>query len=390
MGGALPYNGPTVDVDNPMADPNLMAHVKQACVLAVQPQTRSELNNNVSECIFQSLPEVAKAAFAARQYILTLWPAFLVVIVGMFPDPSVIVYDNVWWATLLSLSCAGMTGLDTRMLPHQLEANSVEDARMFCMNWRSDPLNPSKVARSAGYVTTYHRANNDSLQWAGFAGGFALWITFVVYFIWTLLDTMCVANACSLPGFGVLWFMLSPAPALLQALLALCENSVELFEPLPRTASRGHKGSADLGVKSKPMVASAIAPLAALSLPASTKTLSNNSAEPLCRPVPRSSIGLQIWLRIFMNQLRLREYRLLVRPSSQHPAFLTARLVVFIGRLTIFVYGSVSQGTLILMPWPNDYILLVLLVFMAALPRVFWSMIWKDSHRGADLVIFVK
>lgn len=73
--------------------------------------------------VFGTLTELDKAILASRQYMwvtlqdciglfvtltwnsLTLWPAFVGVIASFGPDPSVMMFDNLWWACLFAMTC---------------------------------------------------------------------------------------------------------------------------------------------------------------------------------------------------------------------------------------------------------------------------------------------
>lgn len=69
---------------------------RKICVGLVQPRTEFELRVNVTGCILNKFTEVDTAMFSSRQYILTLWPAFVGALVALAPDPSKMVYDNNW------------------------------------------------------------------------------------------------------------------------------------------------------------------------------------------------------------------------------------------------------------------------------------------------------
>lgn len=88
---------------------------------------------NITGCILEKFTEFDKALYASRQYILTLWPAFVGAIVALTPDPSSMIYDNVWWAILFGITFGGLPGLDHQGgPPHHVEATSEEEGRGLC------------------------------------------------------------------------------------------------------------------------------------------------------------------------------------------------------------------------------------------------------------------
>ena len=62
----------------------------------------------VPECIFGNSSERMKANMARHQYLLTLWPAFISIIVAMYPDAAPVAFDNLAWSSLLALTSGGM------------------------------------------------------------------------------------------------------------------------------------------------------------------------------------------------------------------------------------------------------------------------------------------
>ena len=67
---------------------------REECIKLVQPKNGVALRGNVTACILDKFTELDKSLFASRQYILTLWPAFVGAIVALAPDPAYMVYDN--------------------------------------------------------------------------------------------------------------------------------------------------------------------------------------------------------------------------------------------------------------------------------------------------------
>lgn len=64
--------------------------------------------------------------------------------------------------------------------------------------------------------------------------------------------------------------------------------------------------------------------------------------------------------------------------------------MVGIGRITVFVVGSIVMGNILLIPVPDDSYLFILLLFTTAVTRQLWSAFWTNGNRGADPVVFVR
>lgn len=88
-----------------------------------------------------------KSLYASRQYFLTLWPAFVGAIVAIAPDPSSMVYDNIWWSGLFALTCGGLPGIDSACPAHHVEAHSEDEGRAMCEIWLFDSSRPKAMSK---------------------------------------------------------------------------------------------------------------------------------------------------------------------------------------------------------------------------------------------------
>lgn len=103
----------------------------------VGPLRPGYIQDNITACILDTFTELDKALFRSRQYVLTLWPAFVGFIVAQAPDLAYMVYDTAHWAALFSLTCGNLLGMQNAFPPLHVEAVSEEDGQvMFCEAWK--------------------------------------------------------------------------------------------------------------------------------------------------------------------------------------------------------------------------------------------------------------
>ena len=326
----------------------------------------------VSGCILQKFTEYDKALFASRQYILTLWPAFVGAIVALAPDPGYVVYDNMWWALLFAVTCGGLPGLDKGGPPHHVEAQDEVEGRSMCEAWKSSPDRPKRLSKRETMGPHPSRGKGHvRLEWLCFLVGFALWWSFLVYFSRTLLPATDFAFSADLKG--AVWYYISCSPAVLAAIFELMQTRIELCEP---------------GATAKPDPSTAVEQ--SDSIKPQAKTVSSEvTFDSMFRKVQVKSV-FHLWLRILLHQWRRTRYRILARDESMHWFFIMGRAAVGIGRVTVFAFGSVTMGNIILLPAPDDTTLFVLLLFTTTVPRQLWPAFWTNGNRGADLVVFVR
>lgn len=387
---------------------SFLEYVRSACerqIQAIEDQSQGwrkyTSSHNVTECVLQSLPEETKAVLAGRAIILTLWPSFIGAITATAPDPSSIVYDNIWWASLFAATCGGFPGLSQKPMSHQLEARSYEKAKRICEGWSYNPLYPRKISRSSirrYAVSPYFETG----QWIAFIWSCALFLAWNIVFAITLTKSICLALPTSGASPGV-WYWISAVPGFSQALLHLAQNNVEIFLPMPTGIPSGTNRSALLQGKEslndrEPMdfVATRIAASTAVAVaPALSPRESStppNDLTTICYQRLETRSGPHTWLCILRHQWHRRPYRLLVKQAPKGWNWFNAMFELYIAfwRLTMFALGSIVMANVVLMPIPNDLVLFVLLIFMTATPRFFWPAFWTKGKRGADLVVFVK
>ena len=340
-----------------------LRQTREECIKLVQPKNGDELRSNVTACMLDKFTELDKSLFASRQYILTLWPAFVGAIVALAPDPAYMVYDNLWWSALFAVTCGGLPGLDTGSPPHHVEAHSEKEGRALCEAWQYNAAKPKAMSKmeTMGSLNRPRGMSYLILEWISFAIGVALWVGFCVYFGMTIepaIDFAFPQGALR----GAVWYYISSSPAVLALIFELLQDRVELYEPEDTGDFLMEQG----GYRS---------------IPSTTPT-------PVFKRFRHGSV-FKLWPRIALHQWRRSKYRILIRDSSSHWFFLLGQGAVGIGRVTVFALGSITMGNILMMPVPDDLYLFVILLFTTAVPRQFWQGFWTNGNRGADLVVVV-
>lgn len=156
-------------------------------------------------------------------------------------------------------------------------------------------------------------------------------------------------------------------------------NNVELWEPIRKNSSST--------VAAIELAPAPVPPGQPSTAPVSVRPNFHISPQFFHR---KSRNGLQTWLRIAYLQLTAGTYRILVRPDEPLALSATVHYLVRTGQLSLFVWGSMTQGGTNFMPSPTDYGLTALLVFATASPRLVWPHFWRCWRRGADLVVWVR
>ena len=351
-----------------------LAETRADCERNVTGLAGADYHNAVSGCVLQAFNEFDKALFASRQYILTLWPAFIGAIVAIAPDPGPMIYDNVWWASLFAVTCGGLPGVGGEGgPPHHVEAPDEEEGRSMCEQWKSNILRPKKMSKRETMGASGSRGKGFlRLEWMCFLVSVALWMAFVVYFGRTLKPATNFGLAGGSYLKGAVWYYISCSPAVVQAIFEVIENRVEIYEPVNESDSQD-QGPSERNTNITNM-----------------QTYPTITASDQAFRKVRTHTFFHRWLRIFGHQWRRTRYRLLVKQSSSHWFFLLGKALIGIGRITIFAWGSANMGNILLLPVPDDLWLFVLLLFTTAVPRQVWSAFWANGNRGADLVVFVK
>lgn len=210
--------------------------VRQHCIDLVKPKNDDQLRSNVTVRVLATFTETDKVLFAARQYILTLWPAFVGAIVALAPDPAYMLYDNIWWAALFAITSGGLPGLDASSSPpHHVEAHSESEGRAMCESWQYTAARPKLMSKTETLGTRTRGMGYVHLEWISFLIGVALWFAFCIYFGTTLQDAgiiLTLSNASN-PIKGALWYSISCSPAIFGAIFELLQDRVETYEPAP-------------------------------------------------------------------------------------------------------------------------------------------------------------
>ena len=352
-----------------------LRQTRDDCIRLLQPNTRLGYTQNVTACIFDKFTEFDKSLYSSRQYILTLWPAFIGAIVALAPDPSSMVYDNIWWSALFCVTSGGLPGLDNGASPpHHVETHSNLDGRTMCETWTYDVSRPKALSKAQTMAPNSRGRGHIAMEWIAFTLGLALWMAFNLYFAFTLQSAAVIFNFWARLSQGAVWYYISASPAIIGVIFELLRDRVELYEPIGNSST-----VEEATLKSQTSAATA------------THTARQTSDQRHYRRVQVASV-FSLWLRILGHQWYRRSYRILVQDYIAHRCwwfFMIGRGLVGIARITIFALGSVTMGNILLMPVPDDLYLFVLLLFTTAIPRQLWPAFWMNGNRGADLVVFV-
>ncbi|KAG8531143.1 uncharacterized protein KY384_004501 [Bacidia gigantensis] len=348
---------------------------RDECIALVQPKTQFALKQNVTACILQKFTETDKAIYASRQYVLTLWPAFIGAIVALAPDPAYMVYDNLWWSVLFCVTSGGLPGLEQGSSPpHHVEAHSEGEGREMCEGWVYDGAQPKVMSKAYAMGEARRGKGHVRMEWVSLFVGVGLWAGFIAYFAITLKPSVGFSYNGD-PTKHAIWYYISAAPAILACIFEALQNRVDLYEPVNVVENVGDsliKGEASARTRSV--------------------SVTQSLPQQYYKRVEVRSV-FQLWLRVLVHQWRRSRYRILVRDPTAHHIwwfFAIGRAMVGIGRMTVFALGSITMGNIILMPVPDDIWVFVLLMFTTAVPRQLWPVFWTNGHRGADLVVFAR
>lgn len=394
-----PYTGPNCTF-NP-------GDVIRRCEAALNVSARVAFDPVIS-CVFNTLNEFDKALLNTRQVVFGLWPACVGLIAGFSHDPAAIVHDNVWWACLFAMTSSGLPGLNGSLPPHHLVVETLAQGHRECTAWQPSPYRPGVYARSL----TVSRGRKAGYELVAFGFSCTLYLAFSILYGLTLMETynFFIPTNAIVPG---VWYWISAGPAILALFAEYIHDRVDLYEPAalegesgglqsPSRAQEltGHASKATDSPSSYPTGKVNLGPSGMLLRPRTGSEpaeaaldVSPGPDHPYSRRFQHVKIEggfIAKWIRIIAHQWRRSEYRLLVRPPKRHWLFDVWDVIIGLGRITVFAWGSVVMGNIVLMPYPNDSALFVLLLVTTAIPRFSWPGAWTSGPRGADLVVFVK
>ena len=356
---------------------NTTVFLRKACKDFYGPGVRQWVYG-VANCVINNLSEQMKANLSMHTYLVTLWPAFVSIIVAMAPDAAPVAYDNIAWATVFALTSAGMPGFNAPPLPHQLTFAELAAAQRTCETASVDGSeDPSKISRysAARPAASYTRT---AAVWGLCLASFGIWAAFVILYLVCLSSVINLA-ADLLVGYGAVWYLIGAGPGLADVTARLVLNNVDVYEPVG--ASRQSTV--------EPFAAATVSEVADATQPATTIRLVKDPNAAPAYEHKTFPTGIHAWMRILHMQLTGRPYRVLVHPLPDTILTGVFQYLILMGRLTIFVWGSLVQGSFLFL-FPNDFQLLVLLVFATATPRAIWPDMWKRAKGGADLVVWWK
>ncbi|KAI9858478.1 MAG: hypothetical protein M1813_006420 [Trichoglossum hirsutum] len=337
--------------------------VVDACIALIRPHglDRSALCEPIADCFYNSIDEVSKANLAARQTIIALWPGIISSVAAVHPDASDIAYDNLLWASIFAMTSGGTAGYAREKPKRYLSAPSAQAGRVLCLEADVPSAGHTRRRGRQFFLLTY-----GSLLLC-----LALYTTFVVTFLSTLRRTV-LTWSCSPYWLGSLWYFAAGMPALLQATYRLLFSNVILFEETTESRKR-RTGPPEQFI---PLIAIPVIAVPTVTVP----------QQSFIERGPTNSIRL--WMRILANQVTNRPYRLLVLSNADNFQRGFFELSVAALRIAIFIIGSATQGSLIIMPTPFDTLLLVLILLTTFIPRVLWYQQWLKTKDGVDRVVF--
>ena len=371
---AVVYHGPYFNYTYTSLS-NTTVFLRAACAEYYGPGS-AQWNYGVSNCVLNNLSQQMLANLAQHTYILTLWPAIVSIIVAMAPDAAAIAYDNLAWSIIFALTCGAMPGWNVPPLPHQLSFATLSEARQTCETSVIDGSSDSeKISRFSTARPTASSTSTVAL-WIFWMASFTLWAAFLILYLYCLGDVIYVG--ISVQAYAAIWYIVAAAPALAEGMERLLLNNVDLYEP---------------AVALQDCAVSAL-----VSPPAKTTHRPQRVPTVRVEQKPESapayklrtfSTGFHVWTRIAFLQLTGRAYRVLIHPAPDNFLTTLCHYCITMGRLTIFVWGSINQGSFLFL-FPNDFQLVALLTFATATPRILWPDMWKRAKTGADLVVWHK
>lgn len=164
--------------------------------------------------------------YSSRQYILTAWPAFVGPIVALAPDPSSMVYENIWWSALFAIASGGLAGLDAVSPPHRVEAHSEGEGQMMCESWQFKSSMPKAMSKEETMESFGRGIGYNYFEWAAFIVSFALWLLSCLYFGYTLRLPLDFTHETYWLE-GAAWYYISASPAVAGLILELMRNRID-------------------------------------------------------------------------------------------------------------------------------------------------------------------
>lgn len=381
------YTGPTFNNSIDSIDGNSLGHLisklRHSCLEYYQSRHVDWKQVQVGNCVLNNLDELNQSNAASHTYFLTLWPAFISIIVAMGPDGDRIVYDDIFWSGIFTLTCGALPGYQTPSLPHQFETATLKEARRICESWQDDESNMLKSSRSGKLRGNTYAS--ETIKGLLAIACLCLWVAFVTWYLITLKKVFYYTD---FPFYyGALWYLVAGTPHLSAGMLKIALNNVELWEPMQRKAGSDPQNEREASTGLVQLQVHRIK-RSGSQFP-SMNHHSNYSREPQFFKQQGWS-GLQTWCRIAYLQLFGKKYRILVRPNQ--PTFFNSCFEYFcrVGQMALFVFGCMAQGSILLVPTPTDYGLVALLVFATISPRLVWTYFWRKGKRGADIVVWFK
>lgn len=324
--------------------------VADACIQALgydEPFPRWRFCNTVAECVYRSIDEVAKANLAARQTMVALWPAIISFIAALYPDAGDVAFENMFCAVVIAATSSGISGNALHTTSAYHTTNDAVEAENLCSGISDfESTLPLKTILSQAVPT--HTIGAYVIVFISLV----LYGAFLGIFFTTLKRTV-LTWLCSPYWFGSIWYFLATLPSAFQAVHTLRTQTVTLYE-----MQRKEKRSTVEQHQNRQ--------------PTFTKVTSPNQ--------------LYLWLRISKNQFLGSPYRLLIRKRAPEVVDKFVEVFIALCRTGVFIVGSVTNTSLIIMPTPWDSVCFVLIVLATLVPRVLWTS-FHPHHRLTRIVI---
>ncbi|KAF2820577.1 hypothetical protein CC86DRAFT_387051 [Ophiobolus disseminans] len=284
----------TTGVDASTSRLTWVTDVMSLCSAAIQPRNRQVYCQDVANCFYLSVDEVAKANIAARSTMVSLWPAMISLVSALYPDAADIAHVHIGWAAMFVLTSGGIAGYSMGARRNCYDAPDQATAVAWCKgSTEATVALPTTSPVKAGRNRNLHFVILGLLVcavaiYAAFAGPFL-----------DILEKTILTWLCEPYWFGSVWYFPCSVPTMLQAMKqVLFTFNTSLYIPGTDAATR------------------------------STKYEGGN-------------IGL--WWRVLKFQFTKKPYRLLVRRPQETLASSLFNTLIATLRLAVFVFGSVTQ-----------------------------------------------
>lgn len=269
--------------------------------------------------------------------MVSLWPVMMNLVSALYPDAADVAHVHIGWAAMFALTSCGIAGYSMGTARSYYNAPDGGTEIALCEGSTKASLSLPKPAK-ASVSRNLHVVSLCLLLFA-----VTIYATFAGLFLVILKKTI-LAWLCEPYCFGALWYFVCSVLALLQTVkYVLSTDNTTLYVSGKRTIPKFEKWA---------------------------------------------GVNTGMWLRVLKFHFSNKPYRLLVKkPEESLASGLFDTLIVTL-RLAVFVFGSVTQCSLIVMPTPLDGLLFGLIVATAFLSRVLWMKICSKAVHHDTCIVF--